>query len=59
MPTQTIYGIGGFDKSKPNDNIIEIIETEVSPQDQARQAALVKLEKLGLTQEEAEAIVGF
>jgi hypothetical protein len=24
-----VYGIGGFDPSKPNNNIIEIIEVEI------------------------------
>lgn len=27
MPKEVIYGLGGYDTSKPNDNIIEIIET--------------------------------
>jgi hypothetical protein len=26
MATQIIYGIGGYDTTKPNNNIIEIIE---------------------------------
>jgi hypothetical protein len=27
MPKTIIYGIGGYDPSKPNDNIVEVIET--------------------------------
>lgn len=27
MSREVIYGVGGYDPSKPNDNIIEIIET--------------------------------
>ena len=27
MSREVVYGIGGYDPSKPNDNIIEIIET--------------------------------
>jgi hypothetical protein len=26
MSREVVYGIGGYDPSKPNDNIIEIIE---------------------------------
>ena len=28
---QIIYGLGGFDPSKPNNNILEIIETPEEP----------------------------
>lgn len=27
MAKEIVYGLGGYDPSKPNDNIIEIIET--------------------------------
>jgi hypothetical protein len=55
------YGIGGFDSTKPNNNIIE--ETEVpdpepTPEELARASAVAKLKKLGLTEEEALALVG-
>jgi hypothetical protein len=26
MATETIYGLGGYDPTKPNDNIIKVIE---------------------------------
>jgi len=34
MNREVVFGVGGYDPSKPNDNIIEIIETpdEVEPQ---------------------------
>ena len=30
---EVVYGLGGFDSSKPNNNIIEIIEREVADDD--------------------------
>jgi hypothetical protein len=27
MPRTVTYGLGGYDPSKPNDNIVEIIDT--------------------------------
>lgn len=27
MMKEVVYGIGGYDPSKPNDNIVEIIDT--------------------------------
>jgi ribosomal protein L1 len=34
MSTEVVFGLGGYDPSKPNNNIIEIIEIpdEVEPQ---------------------------
>jgi hypothetical protein len=55
------YGPGGFDPSKPNNNIVEEIELpdpEPTPEELARQSAVAKLKKLGLTEEEALALVG-
>ena len=55
------YGLGGFDPSKPNNNIIEQVEVpepEPSPEELARASAVSKLRALGLTVEEAQAIVG-
>ena len=54
-----VYGLGGFDESKPNDNIIEteyytdseIAELEAEEAKTASKVAL--LEKLGITEEEA------
>ena len=59
-----VYGLGGFDESKPNDNIIEteyytdseIAELEAEQAKAATKAAL--LEKLGITEEEAKLLLG-
>jgi hypothetical protein len=61
MPTVTVYGPGGFDPSKPNGNIIEQYEVpdpEPTPEELARASAVAKLRALGLTEEEAAALVG-
>ena len=57
----TTYGVGGFDPTKPNNNIIEETELpdpEPTPEELARASAVAKLKKLGLTEEEALALVG-
>jgi hypothetical protein len=57
----TTYGLGGFDPTKPNNNILEEIEIpdpEPTPEELARNSAVAKLKKLGLTEEEALALVG-
>lgn len=60
MAQQVIFGIGGYDETKPNNNIIEIIDIPDEPTsvDPVKQAALDKLMALGLTEEEAMAIAG-
>lgn len=54
------YGEGGYNPELPNDNIIEVIELPdvVDETETVRQSAIEKLSKLGLTEEEAKAIVG-
>jgi hypothetical protein len=57
----TTYGVGGFDPSKPNNNIVEEVELpdpEPTPEEIARASAIQKLQTLGLTEEEALALVG-
>jgi hypothetical protein len=57
----TVYGLGGFDPSLPNGNIIEQYEVpdpEPTPEEQARASAVAKLQALGLTEAEALALIG-
>lgn len=58
------YGEGGFDESKPNNNIVateyytddELAELEAEEAKAATKAAL--LEKLGITEQEAKLLLG-
>lgn len=54
---EIVYGVGGYDPTKPNNNIIEVIEIS-APEATPLEAALEKLTALGLTPEEAQAIAG-
>jgi hypothetical protein len=57
----TIYGIGGYDPSLPNGNVIEeyvVPDPEPTPEEVARASAVAKLQALGLTEAEALALVG-
>jgi len=61
MPNVTVYGLGGYDPSKPNGNVVEQYEVpdpEPTPDELARASAVAKLRALGLTEEEAAALVG-
>lgn len=60
MGLYIVYGPGGFDETKPNNNIVEQYEVEdvVDDTEVARQSALQKLLKLGLTEEEIVALMG-
>jgi hypothetical protein len=59
-----IFGLGGYDESKPNDNIIEVVyytaeelaEIEAEKSKEANRQAL--LDKLGITAEEAQLLLG-
>jgi hypothetical protein len=56
-----VYGLGGFDPSLPNGNIIEeydLPDPEPTEEEQARASALAKLQALGLTEAEASALIG-
>jgi len=55
------FDIGGFDPTKPNKNILEeteIPDPEPTPEELARASAVAKLQTLGLTEEEALALIG-
>jgi hypothetical protein len=58
---QITYGLGGYDSSKPNNNIIEITELpdETATIDPVKEAAMLKLSNLGLTDEEIRAVMGY
>lgn len=59
MAIEIVYGIGGFDPTKPNNNIIEEIEIPdvIDVTETARQSALEKLNKLGLTEQEIRSLL--
>jgi hypothetical protein len=57
----TRYGLGGFDPSLPNGNIVEsfeVVDIEPTAEEVARASAIAKLQALGLTEEEALALLG-
>ena len=61
MTRHVIYGLGGYDPSLPNGNVIEqydVPDPEPTPEEVARASAVAKLQALGLTEEEALALVG-
>ena len=55
------YGLGGYDPTKPNNNIVEITEVPDEPVivDPVKEAAMAKLRLLGLTDEEIQAVIGY
>lgn len=56
----TIYGEGGFDQDKPNNNIIEqyeVADPEPSAIDVSRASAIEKLTSLGLSEDEIQALL--
>jgi len=61
MAKVTIWGEGGYDSSKPNNNIIDqydVPDPEPTEQEIARASALQKLSALGLTDAEIQALIG-
>lgn len=60
MTKVVVYGLGGYDPSKPNNNVVDEYDLpdEILPeQEVVRQSALNKLLALGLTVEEIEALI--
>lgn len=60
MTKVVVYGLGGYDPSKPNNNVVEEYDlpADVLPEQEiVRQSALNKLLALGLTVEEIEALI--
>jgi hypothetical protein len=58
--TTVTYGIGGFDETATENNVVDVSESPavVDPAQEARDSAMTKLAGLGLTEEEIAAIVG-
>ena len=50
------YGEGGYDPTKPNNNIIAVEEVPDPPTDPVKEEALAKLAKLGLTEADIQAL---
>jgi hypothetical protein len=54
-----VYGIGGFDESKPENNVIEIVHysdeelSKLAVEEKAAATKALLLKKLGITAEEA------
>lgn len=59
-----VYGEGGFDKSKPNNNVIETEYytdaelAQLEAQEAQAEAKAALLERLGITAEEAKLLLG-
>lgn len=58
MIIKTVYGIGGYDPTKPNNNIVEEIEQQEEVISTEKEKAIAKLESLGLTVEDIRLILG-
>jgi hypothetical protein len=60
----TVFGLGGYDQTKPNNNIVEVIyyteaELAVKAETKAKEAARqALLDKLGITADEAKLLLG-
>jgi hypothetical protein len=55
-----VYGLGGYDQTKPNNNIIEENEIESfidNKLEDKKTAFIEKLKNLGLTEEEIQLII--
>ena len=61
---EIVYGIGGFDESKPDNNVVETLyysAAELTEIDEANAKAAqrqVILNRLGITEEEARILLG-
>jgi hypothetical protein len=57
----TVWGEGGFDPNKPNNNIVEqyeVADPEPTQQEMLKQSAKNKLTALGLSEDEIQALLG-
>jgi len=61
---EIVYGIGGFDESKPDNNVVETLYysaaelTEIAKADAKAAEKQAILDRLGLTADEAKLILG-
>lgn len=59
-----VYGVGGFDETKPENNVVELEyytaeeEAQLAAEAEAQAAKAALLEKLGITEEEARLLLG-
>jgi hypothetical protein len=59
-----VYGLGGYDETKPDNNIVEILyytaeeEAQAQAAAEAAEAKAALLAKLGITEEEAQLLLG-
>jgi hypothetical protein len=59
-----VYGLGGFDESKPDNNVIEVVYytkeelTELEAQEAKVAEKQALLDRLGITAEEAQLLLG-
>lgn len=61
---EIVYGLGGFDESKENNNIVEIIYftdselKQIAAQEAKAKAKADLLDRLGITEEEVKLLLG-
>ena len=61
---EIIYGVGGYDKSKPDNNVVETLYysaaelTEIDEADAKVSQRQALLNRLGITEEEARILLG-
>lgn len=58
MAQKITYGEGGYDPTKIDKNVISVEEVPDEPTNLAREQALAKLAKLGLTEADIQALLG-
>jgi len=58
---QVIYGLGGYDENKPNNNNLKVENflNEVFVVDSVKEAAIEKLRAFGLTESEIQSMIGY
>lgn len=63
MIKEIIYGLGGYDETKPDNNVVEVVhytaeeEAQLEAEAQAAAAKVALFERLGITEEEAKLLL--